>query len=307
MEARGITYLENSSAKIQLKSPGGPSTTFTVFGSPCTPKQANWGFQYKSEDAEAVWAKIPNGVQIVVTHTPPKGHGDSTKNGNDRREGCPALLKRLDEVRPILSICGHIHGGRGVERLRWRNGPANDRASSTDDGSLVASLEHWNDPGAGNMKLSLVDMTTKLGRSVGHDARWTRQDCSDSLDEPHGGQPHATPLPLTDGLKPPAGDEAYRPVLSLAYGALRQSEALWTSEVGSANEIQSDIGHGCPDDALRITREGEKRKSPHDETVVINAAYLGPRIAGKSSGFHKPIVVDIALPVWEPDGQDAVG
>ena len=35
------------------------------------------------------------------------------------------------------------------------------------------------------------------------------------------------------------------------------------------------------------------------QTTVINAAYLGPRVAGKTSVvYNKPIVVDVELPVW---------
>jgi hypothetical protein len=31
---------------------------------------------------------------------------------------------------------------------------------------------------------------------------------------------------------------------------------------------------------------------------MINAAFLGPRIAGTPMSFNKPIIVDVELPVW---------
>ena len=124
-ESKPIIYLENDYTEIRLKERG---TCFTIFGSPCTPKQqlASWAFQYKPDEAKEVWKKIPNEVDIVVTHTPPKGRCDgivaaAASGQRDRiREGCPALLRRLEQVRQILNICGHIHNGRGVETIQWR-------------------------------------------------------------------------------------------------------------------------------------------------------------------------------------------
>jgi hypothetical protein len=35
------------------------------------------------------------------------------------------------------------------------------------------------------------------------------------------------------------------------------------------------------------------------ETLMINAAFLSPRVIGKASTFNKPIVVDVDLPIWQ--------
>lgn len=61
----------------------------------------------------AKWAAIPEGVDIVVTHTPPRGHDDIDERGN--AVGCASLADRLAEVAPALSLFGHIHSGRGAE------------------------------------------------------------------------------------------------------------------------------------------------------------------------------------------------
>jgi Icc-related predicted phosphoesterase len=299
IESNSITYLENTSVTILLTGSG---TYFRVFGSPCTPKQANWAFQYTRDEAEEIWSKIPDGVDIVVTHTPPKGHCDGSAKGlKDGREGCPALLSRLEKTRPLLSVCGHIHGGRGVETVRWRTlGP-----SDHDSDNLEESVEFWNDPGASNKKLSLVDLTirSRAGRGLGCEgASLTRQRESDSLRGCVREQPDA--LPEEDSCEPPSGDEK---TSSLTDSALQGSEALWgEGGCGAKDQDLSDVGHGCPDDATRgmPSRGADVARR---ETTVINAAYLGPRVAGRPLGYNKPIVVDVELPVWDSSVDHEVG
>ncbi|KAF1842861.1 Metallo-dependent phosphatase [Cucurbitaria berberidis CBS 394.84] len=305
-----ITYLENEATTIKLTSPKGPKTYFTVFGSPCTPKHSNWAFQYDEHDAAEVWRKISDGVDVVVTHTPPKELCDGATN--DDRSGCPALTKRLWEVKPVLSVCGHIHAGRGVERVRWGT-------NSDDVNSLVDSIEYWTDPGKGNKKLSLVDLTKKTGRALGyHGGGLTRQHVHyGSLRYDAGGQPDAAlSLPQDEGLhQPRSGDEKLIPASSLTNFALCRNEALLRgNQVGKAMDPPSDVGPGSPDKAAfqPEIEDGRQRKRlagnvERKETVVVNAAYLGPRVAGKAVGFNKPIVVDVDLPVWKCEVEIEVG
>jgi len=326
-ESKSIVYLENDYTEIRLKERG---TCFTIFGSPCTPKQqlASWAFQYKPSEAEEVWKNIPNEVDIVVTHTPPKGRCDgvvaATSGQKDRiREGCPALLRRLEQVRPILNICGHIHNGRGVETIQWRERHAllHHQPTPMDIGTLVPSVQFWNDPGASNKKLSLVDLTTGMqvrrGRGSGcdHHASLTRQLQPDSRGDRLEGQPDAMSAPDQTGRQPPSGGgEKLIPTApaSLTDVALRDSEALWGGisgggrRGGDADEHpdESDTGHGCPDEATQRLAERQRGMPPpgteeRSQTTVINAAYLGPRVAGRTSvAYNKPIVVDMELPVW---------
>jgi len=292
-ESSSITYLENADTQIRLSS----GVCLTVFGSPCTPKQGTWAFQYAGEqEAESVWSRIPSGVDIVVTHTPPKGHCDGTAGGlTDKREGCPSLLKRLSQVRPKLSVCGHIHGGRGVETVRWRSTP--------DDGSgnLVEDVAFWNDPGASSKKLCLVDLTMALeaGRGLGCDASLTRQRKPDSLQDGTRGQADACVAPDDETAhQPRSGGEELVLSGSLADVALGDNEALW----GGGQQHVSGVGHGGPDEATQGPGEDERGtcsdtdggwQGARAETTVVNAAYLGPRVAGRAVGCHKPIVVDM--------------
>lgn len=309
MESESITYLENTTATVGLE---GPRTWFTVFGSPCTPRhtQANWAFQYTPEGAEEVWDRISPGTDIVVTHTPPKGHCDrAAKDLKDEREGCPALLRRLEEIRPKLSICGHIHSGRGVQTLQWRTEKTSPlhQATESNIGSLVESVDFWNDPGISNKKLSLVDLTIRsrslrAGRGLGGHASLTRQSVPDSLQGRIRGQPDASLMQDETWHQPPSGDENLNPTSSLTAGALENNEALWGG--GAEDQVLSNVGHGCPYEATQGV-EQDWRGTPCvdtevariERTTVVNAAYLGPRIAGKTVGYNKPIVVDVELPV----------
>jgi Icc-related predicted phosphoesterase len=56
---------------------------------------------------------IPAGVDILLTHGPPIGHGDVCKSGN--RAGCVDLLKEIQlRIKPKFHVFGHIHEGYGI-------------------------------------------------------------------------------------------------------------------------------------------------------------------------------------------------
>jgi len=52
-------------------------------------------------------AKIPADTEILLSHGPPYGILDKTRGGVNA--GCHALLKRISEVKPLVSQFGHIH------------------------------------------------------------------------------------------------------------------------------------------------------------------------------------------------------
>ena len=53
----------------------------------------------------------------------------------------------------MLAVCGHVHEARGVKRVRW------DLLDGDGDGEAQEWV--WRDPGEGNKKQSLVDLTGK--------------------------------------------------------------------------------------------------------------------------------------------------
>lgn len=268
---------------VYLKNPSGPQTCFKVFGSPATPGPGNWAFEYHEKDADERWATIPTDVDIVITHTPPKGHCDGAVK--DDRSGCPALSQRLAVIKPLLHVCGHIHEARGIERVHW---------CPTHSNSLVESVEYWQDPGSGNKKLSLLDLTSKSRRTLGNSVPATRQTQPNTLQHLNGLQPDFS-MP-EDGVLQPDG-ENLKSTSSLIRDAHQESEACERIEDSGAVDRRRGVVN--PRAALQGDSGKQSRSPRYEDTAVINAAFLGPRINGKMSGTNKPIVVDIDLPVWE--------
>ncbi len=67
-------------------------------------------------DFERVYAAIPDGIDILVSHQPPLYHGDRAFNldsGRVEHVGSRELLDAIGIVRPKVVICGHVHGGFG--------------------------------------------------------------------------------------------------------------------------------------------------------------------------------------------------
>jgi len=79
-------------------------------GVPTTPW--DWSFDLDDEAAAAMLAPCPQDA-VLVLHSPPKGHCDS--NGGGMHFGSPALLRTIEEKRPRLAVCGHIHESWGCE------------------------------------------------------------------------------------------------------------------------------------------------------------------------------------------------
>jgi Icc-related predicted phosphoesterase len=96
----------------------------TLHGSPWTPTYGAWAFMRDDEELAATWAKIPDGVEVLVTHGPPLGHGDLIVNGN--RGGSLTLLRRLEELPALrLHVFGHIHEAGGSRTRIGRADVAN--------------------------------------------------------------------------------------------------------------------------------------------------------------------------------------
>ena len=79
-------------------------------GIPVTPW--DWSFDLDDAEANGMLAPCPEGA-VLVLHSPPQGHCDSA--GGDTHFGSPALLRAIEEKRPRLAVCGHIHESWGCE------------------------------------------------------------------------------------------------------------------------------------------------------------------------------------------------
>lgn len=86
-----------------------------VWGSPWQPWFYDWAFNLqRGDEIRAKWDLVPAGIDVLVTHGPPLGHGDRTHDGRD--VGCADLLDAIRRVRPQLHVFGHIHEGHGRTR-----------------------------------------------------------------------------------------------------------------------------------------------------------------------------------------------
>lgn len=101
----GAVYLEDEGVEIR---------GLRFWGSPWQPEFCNWAFNLvRREDLAAKWALIPAGVDVLVTHGPPRGILDRTFGGDDA--GCDALAEAVaGRVKPRLHVFGHIHEANGV-------------------------------------------------------------------------------------------------------------------------------------------------------------------------------------------------
>jgi Icc-related predicted phosphoesterase len=95
----GITVLIEQEAEI---------AGLKIYGTPFQPWFNGWAFNVMDkEELEAHYAKIPEGLDILVTHCPPYGVMDH----NRRREHCGSgeLSGAVYRARPRLHVFGHIH------------------------------------------------------------------------------------------------------------------------------------------------------------------------------------------------------
>ena len=105
-ECPHFTYLEHGSVTVD---------GVKIFGSPWTPVFCKWAFNYSRHSGKAaeLWRAIPDDADLVATHGPPIGYGDTCRPSLDRA-GCVDLLRRLRKVRPQVHVFGHIHESYGA-------------------------------------------------------------------------------------------------------------------------------------------------------------------------------------------------
>jgi Icc-related predicted phosphoesterase len=111
-------YLRDEAAEIE---------GMCVFGSPLALPFGEWAFMAPEAELEAVWARIPAEVEIVLVHGPALGVLDRTRDG--RHAGSASLRARLDELpRLRLVASGHIHEAYGQTAIP-RLAPGAERGS----------------------------------------------------------------------------------------------------------------------------------------------------------------------------------
>jgi Icc-related predicted phosphoesterase len=90
------------------------------YGSPWTPEFGRWSYMLPREAMKYMWEKIPENLDVLITHGPPRYILDEVQrldyyNHSESIEhtGCGALYSRIEIVKPKLHLFGHIHEGYG--------------------------------------------------------------------------------------------------------------------------------------------------------------------------------------------------
>ncbi|KAF2418040.1 hypothetical protein EJ08DRAFT_654400 [Tothia fuscella] len=127
-EEAGVTLLNEGLHSFTLKN----GAVLTVYASPYTPVFGDSAFQYPTgEDrfnpSERVASEATSttvqpildfpGVDIVMTHGPPKYVLDETSNGSNA--GCPHLRRAIQHARPRLHCFGHVRPQWGLRKVVW--------------------------------------------------------------------------------------------------------------------------------------------------------------------------------------------
>lgn len=92
-----------------------------IWCSAVTPWFYDWAWNVqRGPDIKRHWDKIPNDVNMIVTHGPAYGILDvvPAADGSPRgRVGCQDLLDAIRRIKPDIHICGHIHHSYGQEHI----------------------------------------------------------------------------------------------------------------------------------------------------------------------------------------------
>jgi Icc-related predicted phosphoesterase len=103
----GVIYLEDEGVTVN---------GLRFWGSPVTPPFQGWAFNRTTAEIRSHWARIPDDVDVLLTHGPARGVRDALRP-NAEHVGCPELRRELDtRLHPRLHVFGHIHEGYGVQQ-----------------------------------------------------------------------------------------------------------------------------------------------------------------------------------------------
>lgn len=109
----GIYLLRDDTITIEGKKIHGVDTVFKSYdwysfrGEIC-------GMIDGSDEARTkAWSNIPEGLDLLITHSPPYGIADFC--ARDKHIGCKELLQAVKDKRPRYHAFGHCHEGRGKE------------------------------------------------------------------------------------------------------------------------------------------------------------------------------------------------
>lgn len=145
---KGVHYLEDSEVTID---------GLRIYGCPWVPWEPAilrlaFNIDRGALNLKEKYEKIPDGLDILVTHGPPANDlggmlafFDLSKNKDVQLEvGDAQLYRQIMRARPRLSVCGHVHSGHGVrehEGIRFVNAAVLDEGYTPKYPPTIIELE----------------------------------------------------------------------------------------------------------------------------------------------------------------------
>ena len=101
---KNVHYLDDTETEVN---------GMKVYGTSWCPHNMNGAWEVDNEQLEKEFAKIPEGLDVLVTHVPPKGEGIELDHDTEFNNhfGSEALTKAILEKKPKIVLCGHVHSG----------------------------------------------------------------------------------------------------------------------------------------------------------------------------------------------------
>lgn len=106
----GVTLLRDSGITIEGLS---------IYGSPWQPEFCNWSFNLpRGPKLKEKWDLIPDNINVLITHGPPKGILDLVPNPKGFHAGCDDLYDRVMQLKNLkLHVFGHLHMNYGSLKI----------------------------------------------------------------------------------------------------------------------------------------------------------------------------------------------
>jgi hypothetical protein len=128
-------YLDANPNLIYLENTWEYVNGIKFYGSPNTPWFHDWAWNvHRGPALAAVWAKIPDDVEVLITHGPAYGILDLVNDftARDPHQGCADLLERINNLKDLkLHLSGHLHYQGGEQTIV--NGRIHANAAICDD------------------------------------------------------------------------------------------------------------------------------------------------------------------------------
>jgi Icc-related predicted phosphoesterase len=99
--------------RIYLQDSGVEIEGLKLWGTPWTPQFGRWAFMDDEDALRGHFDKIPEGIDILISHGPPRDVLDRNVGGYPC--GSTSLRSAIERVKPRAVVCGHIHEAYGTD------------------------------------------------------------------------------------------------------------------------------------------------------------------------------------------------